>query len=140
MAVPKPDGSPRPVAIGETFYKMAAFMALESVNGTVSEVLGPSQFAFLPGGSETAAILLKALLEEGSGFASDLRNAYNSLARDKMLASLYAEPRLEPIFRIVDWAYATPTSLHVRNLHSPLLGKRHPTRRPLRHASFLPRH
>ena len=46
MAVPKPDGSPRPVAIGETFYKMAAFMALES-NGTVSEVLGPSQFAFL---------------------------------------------------------------------------------------------
>ena len=32
-----------------------------------------------------------------------------------MLASLYAEPRLEPIFRIVDWAYATPTSLHVRN-------------------------
>ena len=30
VAVPKPDGSPHPVTIGETFYKMAAFMALES--------------------------------------------------------------------------------------------------------------
>ena len=39
-----------------------------------------------PGGSETAAILLKALLEDG----------FNSLRRDKMLEALYAGPTLAP--------------------------------------------
>ena len=58
--------------------------------------------------------MLKALLEENTGVALDLENAYNSLARDKMLEALYAEPRFEPIFRLVDWAYSSPTNLYVR--------------------------
>lgn len=114
VAVPKRDGTARPVAIGESFYKMAAFLALDSVRGVIPQVLGADQFAFLPGGSETASLMLKALLEENTGVATDLVNAYNSLGRDKMLEALYAEPRLEPIFRLVDWAYSSPTNLYVR--------------------------
>ena len=32
VAIPKPDGTPRPIAIGETLYKMAVFLAIDSVN------------------------------------------------------------------------------------------------------------
>ena len=107
VAVPKPDGTARPIAVGESFYKMAAFLALENVQGNIPEVLGPAQFAFLPGGAETASLLLKALTEEGTGYATDLKNAYNSLSRDQMLEALYNESALEPIFRLVDWTYST---------------------------------
>jgi hypothetical protein len=100
IGTPKRDGSTRPIAIGEAMYKMAAFMLMDSVKGEMTESLGNSQFAFLPGGSETAALLLKALLEEGCGFACDLKNAFNSLRRDKMLEALYAEPTLAPLYRL----------------------------------------
>jgi hypothetical protein len=84
IGTPKRDGSTRPVAIGEALYKMAAFLLMASMKGEMIECLGGSQFAFLPGGSETAALLLKALLEDGTGLACDLKNAFNSLRRDKM--------------------------------------------------------
>ena len=40
---------------------MAAFVALNAIQGNIPDALGPNQFAFLPGGSETAALTLKAL-------------------------------------------------------------------------------
>ena len=81
VGAPKPDGSPRPVAIGETLYKFAAILAINSVKGVIPEVLGPAAFAFLPGGSETAGLCLKALLETHTGLMVDLRNAFNSTRR-----------------------------------------------------------
>jgi hypothetical protein len=99
VAVPKSDGTPRPIAIGETLYKMAAFLAIDSVKGVIPDTLGPAQFAFLPGGSETASLLLKALLETQTAFSTDLKNAYNEL-RDVMLDTLFAEERLAPIFSL----------------------------------------
>jgi hypothetical protein len=60
---------------------MAAFCALDSVQGTISQVLGMDQFAFLPGSAETASLTLKALLEQGTGVATDMKNAYNELHR-----------------------------------------------------------
>ena len=75
--------------------------------------------------------------EENTGVATDLVNAYNSLDRDKMLEALYAEPRLEPIFRLVDWAYSSPTNLYIVGNYS--LCKRHPSGGPFWHALVLHR-
>ena len=74
IGTPKRDGSTRPVVIGEALYKMPAFMVMDSMKGEMIESLGSSQFAFLPGGFETAALLLKALLEDGTGFACCMLN------------------------------------------------------------------
>jgi hypothetical protein len=90
---------------------MAGFLVTNAVRGEMIESLWSSQMTFLPGGSEIATLVLKALLEDGSGFACDLKNAFNSFRRDKMLEALYAEPTLAPMYRLVNWAYADPTEL-----------------------------
>ena len=115
VGVPKPDGGTRPIAVGESLYKMAAFHALKSVAGSIPPVLGTSQFAFLPGGSETAGLLLKALSEASLMFAVDLRNAFNSVDRAMMLEALYAERDLSPLFRLVDFAYSASSDLLLRD-------------------------
>ena len=48
VAVPKRDGTARPVAIGESFYKMAAFIALDSVRGVIPRSSAPASLLFSP--------------------------------------------------------------------------------------------
>ena len=45
----KHNGGIRPVTIGETFYKMAAVIALHDIEEVAVELLGPDQYALRPG-------------------------------------------------------------------------------------------
>ena len=99
----------RPIAIGETLYKDAALLSLSPLKVDARRILGDDQFAFQSGGAETASILLKALLEERTGVACDLRNAFNSIRRDVILRELFKHQELNQLFRIAHWAYSSPT-------------------------------
>ena len=113
VAVPKGDGGVRPIAIGETLYKMAAVHALSSVHGEAADILGDDQFALQRGGSESAVLSLKASLQTKTGISADLRNAFNETDRAGMLGRLFEQDRLSPLWRLAHWAYRDPTRLLV---------------------------
>jgi hypothetical protein len=93
---PSGDGV-RPIAIGETFYKLAALHAITSVSSILADILQPIQFGVgIPGGTEIAASLLQSLLTDtgahSAGLACDFRNAFNEVDRAHILKSLSGAP------------------------------------------------
>mgnify|MGYP007009435418 CR=1 FL=1 len=70
VAVPKPNGTERPIAMQETLYKMAAVHALLEVAPDAIEILGKDNFALLTGGAGTAGRCIKAGLEADTGAAN----------------------------------------------------------------------
>jgi hypothetical protein len=109
----KHSGGIRPVTIGETLYKMAACLALCDVQEDAVELLGPDQFALLPGGPESATLSLKAALETCTGVSTDIANAFNSLDRGLMLTALFSHPALAPVWRLAHWVYNQPVQLQL---------------------------
>jgi hypothetical protein len=121
LGVPKPDGGIRPICIMESFYKMAAALAIDEVSTVAIKILGPDQFALITGGAESASLAIKALLEICTAAATDIHNAYNSVRRDKVLTGLYKEPLLAPLWRLADFSYSKPTKLLIYNLAHELV-------------------
>ena len=70
FAVKKPSGSPRPIAMGEAFYKLACSYALSLVRDEVPPALGPIQFGVSPGGSESALHVLQSAVDLHPGLSS----------------------------------------------------------------------
>ena len=143
VAPEKKDGEPRPITVCEALYKMAAFGALADVAAFAPTLLSWYQFAFQPGGSESAGLLLKAATEHHFAFDTDAKNAYGEVDRAVMLTTLYNTPQLAPIWRMVDWAYSSPSEVLLRGnrpLHQrPLVLQWCASRRPFRHAFILHR-
>lgn len=114
IGLEKPGGGTRPIAMGEMFYKLAATYALRTVGETAREVLGPTQFALAPGGSEAAVLYLRTALTEHPTWtvmACDIRNAFNSRSRSDILKTLYQQKGLSAIWKLADWAYGKPSDL-----------------------------
>ena len=116
IGLDKPNGGTRPIAMGEVFYKLAATYMLKLVNEPARQVLGPSQFAFAPGGAEAAVTCLRLALDEHpqwSVLACDLKNAFNARDRGDILKILYQHQELAPVWRLAHWAYGAPSDLLV---------------------------
>jgi len=111
IAVNKATTGVRPIAIGESLYKMAATHALTEIENEAIDILGHDQFALQPGGPEVASLSIKAALETLTGASTDLENAFNTLDRTAMLQALYNQPRLAPLWRIAHWTYSQPVPL-----------------------------
>ena len=110
----KPDDDVRPIAIGEVWYRFAAACALAALGKPGSE-LAPSQLgAGVSGGVDAASHAVKAALAadpQAAALHMDVRNAFNTLGRDAVLAAVKRdEPRLLPF---VQWAYGAATDLVV---------------------------
>jgi hypothetical protein len=116
LAILKPDGGPRPIAIGEVFVKLSALYCLDISMEALKEVFGFSiQLGVAcKGGSELAFHILQCMLEslpEGSvAFLGDRANAFNTMPRSEMLNALYAIPSLAPLFRICHFSYGRGAS------------------------------
>ena len=81
IALPKPNGKVRPIAMGETLYKIAGLYALRLVRKEVKTLLGDTQFAMAPGGSESAVQLIMSSLSLRpfwSALSVDITNAFNT--------------------------------------------------------------
>src|SRR5690606_20630543 len=82
------------------------------------KALGPSQFALAPGGSEAAVLCMRTALTEHPTWVTmscDIKNAFNTRNRDKILEILYQHQELNGLWLITDWAYRAPTDLLLVN-------------------------
>ena len=120
IGIPKSNGSIRPISMGEVFYRAAALYGISQVTEAAASILSPIQFGVgVPAGCEQAVHRLQHLLTQCqpqrlAGIAVDFKNAFNERNRDDILQSLYAEPALEPIWKLAHWAYSSPSPLWIR--------------------------
>jgi hypothetical protein len=110
-ALPKPDGSPRPIAVGDAFYRIAARCLLKLIGPErINNALLPGQFGVgSKGGVEPLVHALRGLLTEFKILTLDFVNAFNEVERviDEVRATF---PVLSPF---VTWVYGTPSDLLV---------------------------
>ena len=114
IALLKPDGGVRPIAIGEVFYRLAGLCALAASPG-LGPSLAPLQLGVSTrGGAQTIGHAAQAALEADDElvlFLLDIKNAFGTVSRTSVLAKV-AElaPHLLPF---VTWAYKQPSRLWV---------------------------
>ena len=118
VAIEKPAGGLRPIAVGELFYRIAATIAVRRVRETAVPILEPHQFGFgVRNGCELIVHSLQHELTDSShpsaALQLDLTNTFNCVDRTQLLTCLYATPQLAPVWRIVTLAYATTSPLLV---------------------------
>jgi Reverse transcriptase (RNA-dependent DNA polymerase) len=95
-------------------YRLTALCALAEASD-VGAALAPLQLAVgVPGGSQVLAHALRAGIAEDPECATlkiDVRNAFNCVRRDSVLAAVAA--RAPALLPFVQWAYGAPSALHV---------------------------
>jgi hypothetical protein len=106
---------PRPIAMGEVFYKLAGVYVLELMLKHFPEIFPDIQLGVgAPGGSERAIHALNALCslhDTALLICTDFKNAYNSKSRAGIARSLYGTPSTSACWRIFDLAYSSPSAL-----------------------------
>jgi hypothetical protein len=116
----KPNNAIRPIAIGESFVRIAARLANRAVVPAIANFLSPTQFGIgVPGGTEIVAHLSNLLLRSNSGNPAygiatlDISNAFNSIGRNCIWHSIRSHcPLLAPFFL---WSYGTASPLFLSN-------------------------
>ena len=94
MALKKKDSTkPRPVAVGELFYRIVMSWSVDSLSKTVTDILALINLVLgVPGGVETVVHFIQTLLTERNlgfaGVATDLSNGYNNREKKIMLEIL----------------------------------------------------
>jgi hypothetical protein len=110
---------PRPIAIGEVFWKIAAFYCTGLSEEHFHDIFAPIQFGHgEAGGSQTAIHLLQAELQlagpNSAALLLDQSNAFNTADRHKMIEAVYKDPRLAYLHSIVQFGYGgNPTDLFI---------------------------
>lgn len=116
IAVRKGTSGIRPIAVGETFFKIAALYVVAQVTPALKDILQPIQLGVgAPGGPERAVHVIRAAVEstgpDSVVILTDARNAFNACHRSDMLAAVYSHPALQSAWRLFDWAYRAPSKL-----------------------------
>ena len=120
----------RPVAMGDTFYRMASRYALQLVTVKAQALMAPHQYgAGQPDGctqivQSVQHLLTTASASDSPGTASsqrpmaclsvDVANAFNSVDRAAVLRTVYGLPELAQCWGMVDFGYGTPSLLLMR--------------------------
>jgi len=122
----KPDDSLRPLAMGELFLKIAARYCHDLDKSNHLEIFEPIQLALdSQCGAERAMQRTQAAIElkskEHISLHLDSSNAFNSADRKAMLETVYGDQRLTHSWRVLDFAYGTPSILLVRD-HGHVMG------------------
>ena len=113
-ALTKKDSGVRPIAVGCTLCCLAAKVASFKVRDEMAALLAPHQLGYgVKGGAEAAvhaARLYVQDLEQRCVVKLDVKNAFNTLRRDKMLQAIQTfTPALLPF---VHSSYAAPSTLY----------------------------
>ena len=119
----KPGGGLRPIAINETWYRVAGVCALRTyVRGIGARFATLQVGVGTAGGTETVAHALASALAEDPEtvvISVDMANAFNSIYRTAMFAAVQqSAPALLPT---VQWAYGDETPLHIVGAPEALL-------------------
>ena len=118
----------RPIAIGESFYRLACYKALRQDINSIIQILLPIQLGVsVSGGCEAIIINLNLVLEEGARMISrqtgsavaalviDFSNAFNTISREAVMKALYSHRSLSHLWSLVNYAYADPTDLYAQD-------------------------
>ena len=116
VAVPKPKGGIRPIAIGELLRRLTGKCLMTQVRTAAREHLFPEQVGVaVPSGAEAVVHTVRAWLARHSGSTQkvlvklDFENAFNTLSRQQVLDTVaHAFPELA---RWVSWCYSRETWL-----------------------------
>lgn len=116
VALNKPSGGYRPIAVGELFYRLAGVIVVRKITGAAASLLAPHQYGVgVPSGAERILHSLQHTLSDKSKKLAllkiDIANAFNACDRARVLRELYATPQLSPMFRMADFGYAVPSEL-----------------------------
>jgi hypothetical protein len=118
----KKDGGVRPIAIAELFAKAAAHCAVALVEEDIPKLFPKIQYGVKrPGGSETAAHLIRNLLRDHSAqhpsstcaIKLDFKNAFNTVSRERVWQTLQQHGCLSSMLKPFYAQYADPTELLV---------------------------
>jgi hypothetical protein len=116
VALMKPDGKYRPIAVGELFYRLAGVIAVSKVTKAAAALLAPHQLGVgVSSGAERIVHSLQHLLTDTTTKRAllrvDISNAFNSCDRARVLRELYEQPTLSAMWRIADFGYSAPSQL-----------------------------
>jgi len=117
VALGKPGGGIRPIAIGEVLLKIACAIAVEDVSPHLQEYLKDLQYGMLTsGGCEAVHHAMEAALAADPSCSSmtiDCTNAFNCALRLSMAKTLYSLPWSSPLWGLFNLAYRNPSKLKV---------------------------
>lgn len=113
-AIQKKDGGVRPIAVGNTFRRLATKVGARSIMSILGEELRPVQLGVsTSGGCEAAAHAARRYLKDCSHrrvlLKVDMCNAFNCLRRDSFLS--VARSRASGLYRLLWQAYSSPSRL-----------------------------
>ena len=74
VALNKPTGDPRPIAVGELLYRLAAVIAVNRVSDAAAKLLAPHQYGVgVPSGAERILHSVQHALTDGGGHKALLK-------------------------------------------------------------------
>ena len=116
VAIPKPSGGVRPIAVGELLRRLTAKCLMHVVRAEARDYLWPAQAGVaVQGGAEAAVHALRAWVGRNAGSHDavvvkiDFQNAFNTISRDAVLRE--ARERFPALARWTTWCYQRPTHL-----------------------------
>ncbi|CAI7742845.1 unnamed protein product, partial [Closterium sp. NIES-54] len=116
IALAKPGGGARPIAIRECLTRLAAKAALAAIGEAAREHFLPLQYGVaVPGGAEAVIHAARAFFDacpDSLVLQADISNAFNSISRQAIAAALQ-EPGLSPLLPIVPLTYDNPSLLNL---------------------------
>ncbi|KAL0225878.1 hypothetical protein P9112_013202 [Eukaryota sp. TZLM1-RC] len=122
VALNKPGGGVRPIAVGESITRLLAIISFKRVKSSAINFFRPYQFAIgIPDGTTCAALCTDLLFnQKGENYLLniDFKNAFNSVFRSSILHELELHyPPLLPYFKLM---YGSPSNLifHSENIVS----------------------
>lgn len=118
-------GEVRPIAMSETFYKMAGHYVMNLITPHLDKLFPSIQYGVgQKGGPEKAAHLLRAMHEVYRGrmekgkiqepivlLKTDFKNAFNSCSRGRCMQALLSHEQTKPACRLFHWAYFEESDL-----------------------------
>lgn len=116
VAIPKPQGGVRPIAIGEVLRRLTGKCLMELVRDDARSVFFPVQLGVAaPSGSEVAVHCVRDWQRRHAGSADkvlvklDFANAFNTVSRQEVLSAACAH--FPTLARWVNWCYGGPSTL-----------------------------
>lgn len=116
----KANSGVRPIAVGEVLKRAADSYINRAVAPAAKEICQPYQFGICtPGGCEKVVLATQALLDSPghtkTAFLVDIKNAFNTENRAKLLSAVYKKPELSRMWRIANFTYGSESTLRLPN-------------------------
>ncbi|CAI7805694.1 unnamed protein product [Closterium sp. NIES-54] len=116
IALAKPEGGARPIAIGECLIRLAAKAALSVIGEAAREFFLPLQFGVaVPSGAEAIIHTVRAFTDirpDTLILQTDLSNTFNSISRQAIVAALQ-DDALQPLLPLVQLTYGNLSLLYL---------------------------